>query len=133
MGCPDALPPPEQDLGAPLSGVLEVAVHLRGGGSVVERSHGGGLVEGVAEPHHVRSLERRLDELVVDLLEHDHPLGGATHLPGVVVGAVHRRLGGGGDIGVSGDDERAVARHLHDRALQTHLGDDAATRLPTTR
>ena len=58
-------------LGTPLDRVRHVPIHLLSRCLVVEGPHVGGFVEGVAEPHLPGSLHRRLDELVVDFVEHD--------------------------------------------------------------
>ncbi len=114
----------EQHRSAAPGGVVEVAVHLGRGGGVVERPHVGVGVEGIAEAHHLGGLQHLLDEPIVHRLEHDDPLGGTTHLTGVVVRPVDRGRGCGGKVGVGGDHGGTVARHLHDRALYPHGGDD---------
>ena len=114
----------DENLAATLDGILDVPIHLGGGGLVVERAHGGVVGERVAESHQSGRFQSRFDEGIVDLVDHDHPLGGGAHLAGVVVGAVHRGRGGGLDVGIAGDDQRSIARHLHDRPLEPHRRDD---------
>src|SRR5690606_15531109 len=114
--------PADENFGAFGGRVLEVAIHLVGGGTVVDGAHVGALVEGVAQADGFGGLEGGGHEVVVDLVEDDDPFGGTADLPGVVVGAVHGRLGGGGDVGVTRYHQGPVPRHLHDRALEAHLG-----------
>jgi hypothetical protein len=106
-----------------------MAIHLGGGWLVVERAHVGVLVERVAESHHRGRNEGGLDEVIVDRIDDDHPLGGTANLAGVVVRPIDGGFGRGGNVGVVGDDGGPVARHFHDRAFDAHTGDDLAAGL----
>src|SRR6266545_7866228 len=103
---------------APLQRVADVPLGLGGGGLVVEGSHGGGVVEGVAEADPLGDRGGQARQVVVlDLVLDEDPLAGRAALPGVQ----EARLQGGVDrpveVGVLHDHQRAVAAHLQQQLL----------------
>ncbi len=95
-----------------------MAVHLLGGGFVVQRPHGRALGERVTEAD--LPLDRRLqrlDELVVNGLVYEEPLAGGAALPGAEKRGGQARLGGSFDVCVVQDDHRAVSAQFEERRL----------------
>ncbi len=105
---------------------LDVTFHL---GSMLGRNQRpalGAFVETVAEPDGVGPPPQFGDELVVDLVLHDQPGPGGTHLTGVDERGRERVVDGRVEVGVREDDVRvlpaefqrdalhALGRHRHD-------------------
>ncbi len=114
----------DQDLGTAVYGIFDVPIHFGGGGLVVQRTHGRVVGEGIAQPHKPGRLQGCLDEGIVKLVDHDHPLGGGADLPGVVIGAIDRGGGGSLDVRVGSHYQRSIARHFHDCPLEAHRRDN---------
>ena len=83
-----------------------------------QRAHAGRHVHGVADLDALDAGDHLLDELVVDLLVHQHARPGLADLALVHEGAEERAEGGGVEVGVVEDDVGRLAAELERDLLQ---------------
>ena len=95
--------------------VRDVLVHLQRDRLVVQRPHGGGVVEGIAQPNLVDRFREPIDERVLETALHEDPLARCAALPCAEEAADDHALDRAIDVGVLEDHDRAVATELqHD-------------------
>ena len=97
--------------------LLDVALDGRLGCGRDDRADPGGGVVGRADHEAACRLDQALQELVVGLLQHDHPGTGRALLPLIAEGRDDRLEHRDVEVGVGVDDDRVLAAELGDHAL----------------